>query len=82
MTINQANLTFKESQSRSIVKSLIYRVISIIGTGVLTWIITKNIGKTLSITFVNQVFLIALYYASERFWNRIHWGKKIDILAS
>jgi uncharacterized membrane protein len=82
MTVNQPKVTFNESQARSVVKSLTYRVMSIIGTGIVTWIITRNIGKTLSITFANQLFLIMLYYFSERFWNRIHWGKNIHILPS
>jgi hypothetical protein len=28
--------TFRESRSRSLVKSLVYRIISIVGTGILT----------------------------------------------
>lgn len=68
--------TFRESRLRSFVKSLVYRVISIIGTSIISWIITRDIGQTVSITIVIQVFLIILYYTSERIWDRIGWGRQ------
>jgi uncharacterized membrane protein len=66
---------FTESRLRSLVKSLIYRIASIVGTGILTWIITRDVSETVSITTITQVFLVALYYSSERIWNRINWGR-------
>lgn len=74
---DEGKLTFKESRIRSLVKSVIYRILSICGTGILTWLITRELGKTLSITLASQIFLICLYYLSERVWNRVHWGKKL-----
>jgi uncharacterized membrane protein len=71
------SITFKESHLRSLVKSVVYRILSISGTGILTWFITKDVGKTLSITFATQIFLIVLFYLSERAWNQINWGKKL-----
>lgn len=79
MIEESGSMTFKESHLRSIVKSVIYRMASILGTGILTWLITRDIRKTLSITFANQIFLIILYYLSERIWNRIHWGKMLQV---
>jgi len=70
-------LVFRESRMRSLVKALVYRIVSIAGTGVLTWIITKDIRETISITLVIQVFLIVLYYSYERIWDRINWGRSI-----
>ena len=72
---NTSKCVFRESRMRSLVKAIIYRIISIAGTGVLTWIITKNIKETVSITFIIQVFLIVLYYFFERIWDRINWGR-------
>jgi len=79
MIEESGGMTFKESHLRSIVKSVIYRIASILGTGILTWLITRDIRKTLSITFANQIFLIILYYLSERIWNRIHWGRTLQL---
>lgn len=72
---NNQKEIFRESKSRSIAKSLIYRILSIIGTSILTWLIIKDIQKTLSITVAIQIFLIILYYSHERIWNKINWGK-------
>jgi len=73
------DLAFRESRLRSLVKSLTYRILSITGTGILSWVITKDIKETISITITIQVFLIILYYSYERIWNKINWGRKIRI---
>ena len=70
------NLVLKESRSRSLVKSLIYRILAIIGTGIIVWFITKDIDRVISTTIAIQVFLMILYYLNERIWNRIHWGRE------
>lgn len=74
---NFENLVFKESRPRSLVKSLIYRILAIFGTGVIVWFITKDIKEVISTTIAIQAFLVILYYFNERVWNRIHWGRKI-----
>ncbi|MFC1988917.1 DUF2061 domain-containing protein [Chloroflexota bacterium] len=65
---------------RSIVKSVVYRLLSLSGTLILSWIITRDISETISITLAIQVFLIVLYFLYERFWNRVQWGKKLGVL--
>ena len=77
MEAKNETVSFKESRTRSLVKSISYRLMSITGTAILTWLITRSFGKTLSITIANQLFLIFLYYSAERLWNRIKWGKTI-----
>ena len=67
---------YVESRSRSIVKSLVYRMLSIIGIGVLGWLITRDIWETTFITIVFQTYLTILYYVYERVWNRINWGRE------
>ena len=63
---------------RSLVKALSYRILSIIGTGILSWIITRNFLETVSITIAIQIYLTILYYSSERIWDRFDWGRKVD----
>lgn len=70
-------IAFQETRLRSLMKAVIYRVISIIGTSVLSWLVTRDIGEMITITLVIQVFLIVLYYSSERVWDRINWGRQI-----
>jgi len=73
-------LIVRESRLRSLVKSLIYRVVSLIGTGALTWVITRDIGEAISITLTIQVFLLVLYYAYERIWNKVRWGRETETI--
>ena len=70
------NLACVESRSRSIVKSLVYRILSLIGIGILSWLITRDIKETALISIVFQIYLAILYYVYERVWNRINWGKE------
>jgi uncharacterized membrane protein len=71
-------LFLKESRLRSLVKAFVYRSMATVGTGILIWLLTKDIKGTISITIIVQVFLIILYYLNERVWNKINWGKKIQ----
>jgi len=66
---------YVESRSRSIVKSLVYRILSILGIGILGWLITRDIRETTLITIVFQTYLTILYYVYERVWNKINWGR-------
>lgn len=72
------NLVFKESSLRSLVKSLIYRFLAIVGNIILSWVITRDIKKTISLTVAIQGFLVILYYLNERVWNKIDWGREIN----
>jgi uncharacterized membrane protein len=73
-------LVFQETRLRSLVKTVVYRIMSIAGTFLLTWLITRDIREVISITLAVQAFLIVLYYASERIWDRISWGRRISIV--
>jgi len=70
---------FTETRTRSLVKAITYRIISITGTSILSWLITNDIEKTIFITVAIQIFLIILYYLWERLWNTINWGRKTGI---
>jgi len=76
MAGSQKERAFRESRLRSLVKSLIYRIVSIVGTGILSWLITGDVAEAISITASVQVFLVVVYYSSERIWNRIDWGRQ------
>ena len=78
ITGTTGKVDFKESRIRSLVKAMVYRILSITGTGILTWAVTEDMGDTAIITLVIQVFLIVLYYSSERIWDRISWRRRIE----
>lgn len=67
-----------DSQLRSIVKTITYRTAAIIGTLILVWFITKDIGETTFITFTVHILLTVIYYFHERIWNKVKWGTVKD----
>lgn len=77
MNNNDNRTVFSETRLRSLVKTITYRAVSIIGTMIITWFLTHDIEKMLSITFSIQIFLIVLYYFSERLWDRVKWGRSV-----
>ena len=73
----KVSLVFRETRLRSLVKAIIYRVISLSGTIGISWLVTRDLKETLALTIAIQLFLIVLYYVSERVWNRVGWGRRI-----
>lgn len=63
-----------ESQLRSLLKTLTYRVAAVIGTWILLWLITRDIKETTFLTLVVHLLLTIIYYVHERIWNKISWG--------
>ena len=78
--VDTSRLIYRESRLRSLFKAISYRIISIIGTGILSWVVTKDFGETVSLIITIQIFLTVLYYSWERVWNRINWGKRMDVV--
>ena len=72
-----------ETKKRSIVKTVIWRVIGITWTWVGAWIIVTVIPQPLAtaatiatlITAYHHISRALMYYAYERGWLRIKWGK-------
>lgn len=69
-----------EKTYRSIVKSVSWRTIGTIDTIVIAFLITGKADLAISIGGIEVFTKMALYYAHERTWNRINFGriKKID----
>jgi len=65
----------KESHSRSVTKGVSWRVIGTIDTTVISYLVTGNPLKALSIGGIEVFTKIFLYYFHERIWQRIGWGK-------
>lgn len=70
MKINPA-----EKHSRSIVKAICYRIISMTADTVAAYIFTESIVKTLSIVLVVNTYSTIIYFLHERLWANIHWGR-------
>ncbi len=64
-----------EKTSRSIVKSISWRIVGTIDTILISYLITGTLSLALSIGAVETITKILLYFFHERVWNFIKWGK-------
>ncbi len=65
----------KSKTSRSLAKAVTWRLISTLITFIASYIVTGSIKLAGSIIGIEATVKIFLYYAHERRWNRITWGK-------
>ena len=66
----------KVSKSRSFIKSLTWRLIAVITTFISIYVVTDTIEFALQGTILTNVINFILYYAHERGWNYVQWGRK------
>jgi uncharacterized membrane protein len=66
----------KVTKSRSFVKALSYRIWGTLSSVAVAYVITKNVSLSITIAFWETVVKVFIYYAHERGWNMIQWGRK------
>jgi uncharacterized membrane protein len=64
-----------EKPLRSILKTISWRIIGTIDTVLISWALTGQIDTALAIGSVELVTKMILYFAHERVWNLIPFGK-------
>jgi len=64
-----------EKVSRSLLKSISWRIIGTLDTILISYWITRTWSFAMSIGAIELVTKMGLYIVHERFWNRIPWGK-------
>ena len=64
-----------ESHTRSIAKGITWRIIATITTATLVFIFSGNVTLSLQVGFFDIIIKLTLYYAHERTWLKIHWGR-------
>lgn len=67
---------YKETHTRSIIKAITWRILGTLTTMVLVYIFIGDITVALSVSGVQVVLELLIYFAHERAWGRIRWGKK------
>ncbi len=63
-------------RKRSVVKSIVWRVICIVVSVLITFFLTARWDLAVAIGTIYNAVTMVLYYFHERFWNRIKWGMK------
>ncbi len=60
---------------RSLAKAITWRIIAFLVTIIAIYIYTKDIKESLIVGIGANVVKIFLYYAHERIWNRVRFGR-------
>jgi uncharacterized membrane protein len=64
-----------DSKSRSIVKTLSWRVTGSGATFLIVWLFTESLVLAGPIAITQLILNTILYYIHERVWNNIKWGR-------
>ena len=64
-----------DSQKRTIVKTMTWRITASLTTFIIAWFITGDLLIGVSIGSIEAIAKIFLYYYHERIWNNINWAK-------
>ena len=64
-----------DSQKRSIVKTMTWRVTASLTTFIIAWTLTGDLLIGASIGSIEAFAKIFLYYFHERIWNNLDWAK-------
>ena len=75
-----SSLEMRDKHYRSVVKALSWRITGTLDTILVAYIVTGTIKMALSIGFVELFTKIGLYYAHERVWNRISFGREKQVV--
>ena len=69
-----------ETHKRSIVKAISWRVIAVVITSLVAYFLTKEVALALTIGSIDTIIKLFTYYAHERAWAKIEFGKgKIEM---
>lgn len=61
---------------RSLAKAVSWRVTGTIDTFLISWLITGQLLLASGIAFTEIMTKIVLFWAHERVWNKITWGRE------
>ena len=73
---SRINFDIMETKTRTLVKTVVWRIIATLLTWAVVYIFTGSITGSLEITLVAAAVSMLAYYVHERVWNVIKWGKE------
>jgi len=68
-----SKLERSDSQSKSLIKSISWRIIGTLDTIIISWVLTGTLSVALTIGSIEIFTKFILYYGHERLWNNIKW---------
>jgi uncharacterized membrane protein len=73
------NLELSDTNTRSIVKTICWRITGSSATFLIAYLMIGNIAIAGTIGIMQLISNTILYYIHERIWNKITWGKNESI---
>ncbi len=67
---------YKETNKRSIVKGISWRVIATSTTIIIVYLFFDRLDLAIAAGLIETVLKVALYWGHERIWQKLRWGKK------
>jgi len=67
---------YKETNKRSIVKGISWRVVATSTTIAIVYFFFDRLDLAIAAGMIETVLKVGLYWAHERLWFKIRWGKK------
>ena len=64
-----------ETHYRSIAKAVTWRMGGTVVTCFVAWVLTGSLDLAAKIGILDTIVKIGAFYAHERFWNRVRFGK-------
>jgi len=71
MNTNDLTSVAKNSQTRAIAKTITWRILATLITGVVVYLYTGEFGEASKITLTAALILTVAYYLHEEFWQRM-----------
>lgn len=73
----QQQHTAYQSNYRLVIKSILYRLIALSVTFIVSLYFTKSYSKSVIIGVITELFQTLIYYTYEIAWNNVQWGYRI-----
>lgn len=64
-----------ETHLRSVVKGISWRIIATLVTTIVVWLISGEVSMALFAGASDSLVKIGLYWAHERAWQQVPWGR-------
>jgi uncharacterized membrane protein len=68
-------IMLRDNHHRSLSKAITFRAIVVLVDIIVIFAITKQVGETVALIIYTNLVGTLLYYAHERYWERIKWGR-------
>lgn len=74
MTRSVVTRSAVQAQKRAIAKTICYRLVMLLITVAVAWLVIGDVGAALNIGLVTNLLKTGTYYVYERLWDHITWG--------